>query len=200
MKETFRSMVISSRQTENNIPKFSRSIPQDSLSNTSFSHLQAGRGIRESVMKKGVTKKRTTADANGGENPSNSNNSSTATTHNTSNQSHCSCGTICSTKRCGCKKQGEFCSDQCRCPPGCVNKKIDEKSLKEAEGDVESGDQEMADDKENAVQNSSGKEAPRSLEKRKSQDDSSDASAEDHTPKRIKYVALMIKHFNRVGY
>lgn len=157
---------------------------------------KAGRGIRESVMKKGPIKKRTTDAANtAGENPSstnnNSNNSSTATTHNSSNQAHCSCGTICSTKRCGCKKQGEFCGDQCRCPPGCVNKKFDEKSLKEIEADAESGDQEMADvnndNKENEAQNGSGEEtAARSLEKRKSQDDSSDASAEDHTPKRIK--------------
>ncbi|XP_065092459.1 chromosome-associated kinesin KIF4A [Ochlerotatus camptorhynchus] len=153
---------------------------------------KAGRGMRESVMKKGAIKKRTTVDANAaGENQSssnnNSNNSSTATTHNSSNQAHCSCGTICSTKRCGCKKLGEFCGDHCRCPPGCVNKKFDEKSLKETE---ETGDQEMADvnndNKENSVQNGSGPEAARSLDKRKSQDDSSDASAEDQSPKRIK--------------
>lgn len=143
---------------------------------------KAGKGIRESVMKKGVTaKKRQTGvvEADGGEDSTNT----TKSSHNTSNQAHCSCGSTCSTKRCGCKKQGEFCGDQCRCPPGCVNKKFDEKSLKE---DEEDGDQEMADvdqteDKENVVQN-----GDRSLEKRKSQDDSSDGSVENQTPKRIK--------------
>ncbi|XP_021703730.1 chromosome-associated kinesin KIF4A [Aedes aegypti] len=142
---------------------------------------KAGKGIRESVMKKGVTakKRQTGVEADGGEDSTNT----TKSSHNTSNQAHCSCGSTCSTKRCGCKKQGEFCGDQCRCPPGCVNKKFDEKSLKE---DEEDGDQEMADvdqaeDKENVVQN-----GDRSLEKRKSQDDSSDGSVENQTPKRIK--------------
>lgn len=143
-------------------------------------------------MKKGAaTKKRQTEVEAEGEN-----NNTTRSSHNTSNQAHCSCGSTCSTKRCGCKKQGEFCGDQCRCPPGCVNKKFDEKSLKEDEQD---GDQEMADEvngaanKENVVQN-----GDRSLEKRKSQDDSSDGSVENHTPKRIKYVALMVKRFDRL--
>lgn len=144
-------------------------------------------------MKKGVTskKRQTGVEADGGEDSTNT----TKSSHNTSNQAHCSCGSTCSTKRCGCKKQGEFCGDQCRCPPGCVNKKFDEKSLKE---DEEDGDQEMADvdqaeDKENVVQN-----GDRSLEKRKSQDDSSDGSVENQTPKRIKYVAMMVKRFDRL--
>lgn len=142
---------------------------------------KAGKGIRESVMKKGVTskKRQTGVEADGGEDSTNT----TKSSHNTSNQAHCSCGSTCSTKRCGCKKQGEFCGDQCRCPPGCVNKKFDEKSLKEDEedGDHEMADADQAEDKENVVQN-----GDRSLEKRKSQDDSSDGSVENQTPKRIK--------------
>lgn len=149
-------------------------------------------------MKKGAAaKKRQTAASVESEE---GNNTTAKSSHNTSNQAHCSCGSTCSTKRCGCKKQGEFCGDQCRCPPGCVNKKFDEKSLKEDEED--DGDQEMADgevkgdddNKENVVQQN----GDRSLEKRKSQDDSSDGSVENHTPKRIKYVAMMVARFNRM--
>lgn len=151
-----------------------------------YKQKRAGKGIRESVMKKGAAaKKRQTAASVESEE---GNNTTAKSSHNTSNQAHCSCGSTCSTKRCGCKKQGEFCGDQCRCPPGCVNKKFDEKSLKEDEED--DGDQEMADgevkgdddNKENVVQQN----GDRSLEKRKSQDDSSDGSVENHTPKRIK--------------
>ncbi|XP_058445370.1 chromosome-associated kinesin KIF4 [Malaya genurostris] len=145
--------------------------------------------VRESVMKKSVlgggSKKRATEGqaAEGTGDQSN---------HNRSNHTHCSCSSTCSTKRCGCKKQGDFCSETCRCPEGCVNRKIDEQdeSVEENEA-VEStmdGSQpeESEDDnnKENIAKDSAGL-----MEKRKSQDDS-DEGAGDLTPKRVKHDIL----------
>ncbi|XP_062539116.1 chromosome-associated kinesin KIF4-like [Armigeres subalbatus] len=147
---------------------------------------RAGKGIRESVMKKGATTKKrqttvgeTDAAATVGGDSKDSSNSS-------SNQPHCSCGSNCSTKRCSCKKLGEFCGDHCKCPAGCVNKKLDEALLEDVERQMEEGTAGTADeeDKENEVAQNGARD--RTLDKRKSQDDSSDGSVENSTPKRIK--------------
>lgn len=169
-------------QDEDNDPDF-RATPR-------YKQKRVGKALRESVIKKGGAARRrqaTTAESDTtaaaaatataaaavvGENKNTSNNSS--------NQSHCSCGLTCSTKRCSCKKLGEFCGDHCRCPPSCVNKKFDQPMLEDADRETE----EESEDKENEVaQNGVG---DRTMEKRKSQDDSSDGSVENSTPKRIK--------------
>ncbi|XP_053681690.1 chromosome-associated kinesin KIF4 [Sabethes cyaneus] len=132
-------------------------------------------GVRETLMKKSVSggaggKKRSSAkdDTIAAENGS----------HNNQQQPHCSCTSTCSTKRCGCKKLGEFCGSNCRCPPSCVNKQID---LHEDEDVRMAGD---SDEKENVSQNNVVK-----LEKRQSQDDS-DESPSDQSPKRPKHDIL----------
>ncbi|XP_058834177.1 chromosome-associated kinesin KIF4-like [Topomyia yanbarensis] len=109
--------------------------------------------------------------------------------HNRSNQSHCSCASTCSTKRCGCKKLGEFCSDTCRCPTGCVNRKIDELGDdEEEEGSTFETANESQPGREDNKENIP-KEPAAFLEKRKSQDDS-DEGVENLSPKRVKHDIL----------
>uniref|UniRef100_A0A182J473 Uncharacterized protein n=1 Tax=Anopheles atroparvus TaxID=41427 RepID=A0A182J473_ANOAO len=43
--------------------------------------------------------------------------------------SHCSCSGICSSKRCGCKKNDNNCSAACKCPEGCANGKAVNKHM-----------------------------------------------------------------------
>ncbi|XP_055530978.1 chromosome-associated kinesin KIF4 [Wyeomyia smithii] len=137
--------------------------------------------VRESVMKKSIL-----GGAGGKKRPSAKDPTSDNDSRNNSH-SHCTCSSTCSTKRCGCKKLGEFCGDSCRCPPSCVNQKIDEHD--EHEGNDNSvGDGELtADDsqeKENIPQNAVV------LEKRMSQDDSDD-SPSDQSPKRPKHDNIL---------
>lgn len=113
---------------------------------------------------------------------------------------HCTCTTGCSTKRCGCKKLGEFCGENCRCSDTCRNRRleilpdddedgedIEMKKPKKKQEDEEQEEEE--EDKENVVQN--GDHTPQ--EKRKSQDDGSDdaaATGSDQSPKRAKIDLL----------
>ncbi|XP_001868608.2 chromosome-associated kinesin KIF4 [Culex quinquefasciatus] len=100
---------------------------------------------------------------------------------------HCTCTTGCSTKRCGCKKLGEFCGESCRCSDTCRNRRLDV-LLDDEDDDREGEDVEM--NKENEVQNGT---PPTPSEKRKSQDDGEDgdaAEALDQSPKRAKIDLL----------
>ncbi|XP_055614166.1 chromosome-associated kinesin KIF4A-like [Uranotaenia lowii] len=155
--------------------------------------------MRETLIRKqsgGIVKRRAS------EQPKGDDSTSVNDSHDSQQALHCSCGTICSTKRCGCKKAGEFCGDSCRCPPGCVNKKLsdrldeeddEEGKPMEVDEDKPADDeikpvksepnQEGEEEKENVTLN---KHADRSLEKRKSQDDS-DGSTENVSPKRAKH-------------
>lgn len=47
--------------------------------------------------------------------------SETSVKRNSSGQSMCKCKGSCATKMCGCKKNGSFCSDSCKCSSACVN-------------------------------------------------------------------------------
>ncbi|XP_055617712.1 chromosome-associated kinesin KIF4-like [Toxorhynchites rutilus septentrionalis] len=149
--------------------------------------------VRESVLKKVTTNKKRTTTDDGSDATDRS--SGAAKSSDTSAHSHCSCTTTCSTKRCGCKRLGEFCSDDCRCSKSCVNKKIDEEQSADESSDggdkkvkTESVDQ---NDKENQSVNRDSSKVVNgiSLEKRKSQDDS-DTSPDDNTPKKIKHDIL----------
>lgn len=109
---------------------------------------------------------------------------------------HCTCTTGCSTKRCGCKKLGEFCGESCRCSDTCRNRRLD--VLPDDDGDDgEDAEEEPVDEKKppkkEEVEEEDNKEnvARNSVkEKRKSQDDSDEGTASDQSPKRAKIDLL----------
>lgn len=67
----------------------------------------------------------------------------------------CSCKGSCATKQCGCKKNGNFCSDSCKCSDACVN--VPDESKESGDDDDEMGYME----KENADDNDDDQNSPK---------------------------------------
>uniref|UniRef100_A0A1Q3EWD5 Putative kinesin-like protein n=1 Tax=Culex tarsalis TaxID=7177 RepID=A0A1Q3EWD5_CULTA len=166
---------------------------------TPLSKRKKSTSVRESMLN---NKKKKSAGATAATDDQQSTSATTAEADRSGSAPHCTCTTGCSTKRCGCKKLGEFCGESCRCSDTCRNRRLE--ILPDEDGD-DDGDVEMKkpkeeegeDNKENVVQNGGGPRTPKQQEKRKSQDDGDDdeeaAAAEaalDQSPKRAKIDLL----------